>query len=346
MDRAAMDFAREWGIPLCGWCPKGGWAEDYPDPPGLLTDYPELTETPDSDTTQRTKWNMRDCDAILTVVPKGSKDSPGIEVGLDEGEILGKAMFTACGLEDVPEIARWLSSLPDGTELCVGGPRASECENAYEVAKSILDHIASYGLSEPQLYKQLGILTKESDKWKESIPYVSSLLAHESVKIKTKALWLLGEMGLKYPMSVQNIVLEIVSFCDSPVPLLRERAVNALGRIGRGNYQLIEQYWEELFRFATDENPGVRLSFIWASENIAINTPDIYENHMAIYAELLHDPDDKVRMEAPEIFRVIGKRRPEFVKPFEEELRKLSETDNNRVVRIHSLGALKTIETI
>ena len=69
VDRAAMDFARERGIPLCGWCPKNGWAEDYPDPPGLLIDYPELTETPSDDTAQRTKWNMRDCDAILTIIP-------------------------------------------------------------------------------------------------------------------------------------------------------------------------------------------------------------------------------------------------------------------------------------
>ena len=29
---------------------------------------------------------------------------------------------------------------------------------------------------------------------------------------------------------------------------------------------------------------------------------------------LLHDEDDKVRMEAPEIFRILGKRRPEFVR--------------------------------
>ena len=65
VDRAAMDFAREQGIPLCGWCPKGGWAEDYPNPPGVLLDYPELTETPSEGTEQRTKWNMRDCDAIL-----------------------------------------------------------------------------------------------------------------------------------------------------------------------------------------------------------------------------------------------------------------------------------------
>ena len=62
---------------------------------------------------------------------------------------------------------------------------------------------------------------------------------------------------------------------------------------------------------------------------------------MPVFEKLLHDPDDKVRMEAPEIFRVLGKRRPEFVRPFVEELRRISETDSNRVVRIHSLGAIK-----
>ena len=55
VDRAVMDFAKEHGIPLCGWCPKNGWAEDYPDAPGLLADYPELTETPSEGTEQRTK---------------------------------------------------------------------------------------------------------------------------------------------------------------------------------------------------------------------------------------------------------------------------------------------------
>ena len=42
----------------------------------------------------------------------------------------------------------------------------------------------------------------------------------------------------------------------------RERAVNALGRIGRGDYRLIEPFWEDLFRFASDEDPKVRLSFM------------------------------------------------------------------------------------
>ena len=46
-------------------------------------------------------------------------------------------------------------------------------------------------------------------------------------------------------------------------------------------------------------------------------------------------------MEAPEIFRVLGKRRPEFVIPYTEQLQKIAETDNNRVVRVHCLGAVK-----
>ena len=199
-------------------------------------------------------------------------------------------------------------------------------------------------MTEAELYKELGALTKDKDRWKESIPCISSLLTHNAVKIQAKALWLLGEMGLLYPQSVQDAVPAIASFLDSPEPLLRERAGNALGRIGRGDYSMIEPYWTGLFRFAADRDPKVRLAFIWTSENIAANTPDIYEDHMPVFAELLHDTDDKVRMEAPEIFRVLGKRRPDFVRPYVEQLRQISETDENRVVRIHCLGAIKATE--
>lgn len=65
----------------------------------------------------------------------------------------------------------------------------------------------------------------------------------------------------------------------------------------------------------------VRLAFIWASENIATNTPDPYRDRIPVFADLLHDGDDKVRMEAPEIFRVLGKL--------------------YGIVRIHYLGAIK-----
>lgn len=196
-------------------------------------------------------------------------------------------------------------------------------------------------MNETQLYKALGELTKNRNRWKESAPYVSSLLAHDSVKIQAKALWLLGEIGLADPASVQDAVLKIASFLEHPVPLLRARAVTALGRIGRGSFSVIAPWWRGLFCLASDAEAEVRLSFIWASENVAVNTPDIYEKELPIFEKLLYDTDDKVRMEAPEFFRVLGKRRPAFVLPYLNRLQKIAETDDHRVVRLHCLGAIR-----
>lgn len=199
-------------------------------------------------------------------------------------------------------------------------------------------------MTEAELYKSLGALTKNKEAWEKNIPYVESLLTSESVKIKSKALWMLGEMGLAFPSSIKSRVATIASFRNSTEPLLRERAINALGRIGRGCFNSVEPYWNDLFRFAHDEDASVRLAFIWASENIATNTPDPYKDHMPLFAELLHDSDDRVRMEAPEIFRVLGKRRPDFVRPYIERLRSIAETDSNRVVKIHCQGAIRAVE--
>ena len=199
-------------------------------------------------------------------------------------------------------------------------------------------------IAEADLYKKLGQLTKNKDEWESSISDVAGLLKSESSKIQAKALWMLGEMGLQYPDKIKEWVPAISDFLKSVDPLFRERALNALGRIGRADFSLIKPYWKDLFSFAKDEASNVRLNFIWASENIATNTPDIYDGYMEIFAKLLNDPDDKVRMESPEIFRVVGKRQPELVKPYIELLTKISEIDTNRVVRIHSLGAIKAFQ--
>ncbi len=196
-------------------------------------------------------------------------------------------------------------------------------------------------MTESELYKELGALTRNRGGWEANIPRVASLLTSDSLKIRAKALWLLGEMGLAFPTAVEEHVPAVASFCGSEEPILRERAVHALGRIGRGSYPAVEPYWENLFRYAPDRAAGVRLSFIWASENIAVNTPDPYGEYMPVFAGLLRDPDDRVRMEAPEIFRVLGKRRPQFVSPYLGLLRTISESDGNRVVRIHCSGAIR-----
>ena len=197
--------------------------------------------------------------------------------------------------------------------------------------------------SENELYKQISSIYEDKTIWLENIGFISQALYCDSVRIQAKALWVLGEIGLVYSEQIAAHVAEIADFQKSAEPLLRERSVTALGRIGRGDFSLIEAYFAELFSFAADKEPSVRLSFIWASENIATNTPTVYRDYMEIFASLLHDTDKRVRIEAPEIFRVLGKRRPEFVRPFVEQLQQISEIDKNRVVRIHSLGAIKAV---
>lgn len=80
-------------------------------------------------------------------------------------------------------------------------------------------------------------MTRNKKRWEERIPYVNLLLSCESVKIQAKALWLLGKMGLAFPLSIQEHVVAVAAFLDSGEQLLCERAINALGRIGRGVFR-------------------------------------------------------------------------------------------------------------
>ena len=67
-------------------------------------------------------------------------------------------------------------------------------------------------ISESDLYKKLGLLTKNKDEWENSISDVATLLKSDSVKIQAKALWMLGEMGLMYPSKIGEFVPTISDF--------------------------------------------------------------------------------------------------------------------------------------
>jgi hypothetical protein len=145
VDRAALDVAIDRGIAWGGWCPAGGWAEDFPDPPGLLASYPLLRETPDRDPSQRTEWNARDSDAILIITDReGLSGSPGTRHAHEWAEQHGKPLFVApAGEPDAAaRAAAWVRDQrqifgPDMT-LSVGGPRESEAPGIYARAKSLL----------------------------------------------------------------------------------------------------------------------------------------------------------------------------------------------------------------
>ena len=56
---------------------------------------------------------------------------------------------------------------------------------------------------------------------------------------------------------------------------------------------------------------------------------------------MIFDCGQKVRIEVPEIFRVIGKQKPDCVTPYLEKLEWIAQNDENRIVRIHSAGAIR-----
>ncbi|HRV58989.1 MAG: putative molybdenum carrier protein [Solirubrobacterales bacterium] len=139
VDRAALDAGIAIGIPYGGWCPKGGLAEDMPDPPGLLEPYPELTETPSDDVSQRTEWNVRDSDATLIIRPEGSK-SPGTDLTIE----LAARMNRPCRTVDpesndaVAEVLAFIESIGPEAVLNVAGPRESGAPGIYEAARDLL----------------------------------------------------------------------------------------------------------------------------------------------------------------------------------------------------------------
>src|SRR5215208_5705421 len=89
VDRAALDAAVATGTEYGGWCPRGGWAEDLTEPPGLLAAYPLLRETTDDDPAQRTQSNVRDSDATLILTRPGAQ-SPGTELTMAAARELGR----------------------------------------------------------------------------------------------------------------------------------------------------------------------------------------------------------------------------------------------------------------
>ena len=112
-----------------------------------------------------------------------------------------------------------------------------------------------------EILKELREITKTKENWGEVIDDVANKLnENHSVIVKAKILWLLGEMGLNYPLEVKKYVADIADYIDDDCPKLRERSVNALGRIGRADKHLIAPYLEKLQWLAdNDTHPVVRI---------------------------------------------------------------------------------------
>ena len=195
---------------------------------------------------------------------------------------------------------------------------------------------------EKETLKEIRNIQKDKENWKNNIPLVADKLNEDySVKVKAKALWVLGEMGLRHPQEVEEYVDSIARYMEDENPKLRERSINALGRIGRADKDLVIPYLDKIMESRKDKEGSVTLAFVWACENIGTNSPELFCEKLDIFLEMIEDSSEKVRMESPEMFRVIGKRNPDCVKPYLEKLEWYAQNDEHPVVQIHSKGAIR-----
>jgi hypothetical protein len=141
VDRGALDAAIVSQVEYGGWCPKGGWAEDAPMPPGVVAKYPRLRETPSGDPRQRTAWNVRDGDAVLALFDRrGMAISPGTRLAV--------ALATECGKPclcldlDAPasldRALAWLRMEAPLRALNIAGPRESEAPGIYGLSRRFI----------------------------------------------------------------------------------------------------------------------------------------------------------------------------------------------------------------
>lgn len=148
VDRAALDYAVRRGRPYAGWCPRGGWAEDFPDPPGLLVVYTWLTETPSADPAERTAWNVRDSHVTLVLTCGDLNRSPGTLLTRQLAEQLKRPclVFDLADPSAVDEAQDWLDRTAaglgvSGLVLNVAGPRESEAPGISAEAGRFLERL-------------------------------------------------------------------------------------------------------------------------------------------------------------------------------------------------------------
>ncbi|OGV35189.1 MAG: hypothetical protein A3E88_06495 [Legionellales bacterium RIFCSPHIGHO2_12_FULL_35_11] len=157
VDQAVLFTASEFGIPIGGWCPKGGLDENDV---CILDQHPSLMEATTTNPDERTKLNIRDSDGTLIIVPSWplpEKIKDGTKLTIEEAQHRGKPHLIVSLAEKqfaVENILQWVDQNNIHT-LNVGGPRESNCPGVYQETCELfhelfiaLDHQQAYTMGQ------------------------------------------------------------------------------------------------------------------------------------------------------------------------------------------------------
>ncbi len=135
VDRAALDTALKFNLPVGGWCPRGRKAEDGP----ISSRYP-LKETGSDRYQIRTNLNVKDSDGTL-IICRGTP-SGGTALTIKKARQHEKALLILdLQKKTDPEmVCQWLSNNKIAT-LNIAGPRESQTPGIYQESVNILGEI-------------------------------------------------------------------------------------------------------------------------------------------------------------------------------------------------------------
>lgn len=139
VDRAALDAARQRGIPTGGWCPRGRRAED-----GRIPDEYVLSETESASYSQRTERNVNDADGTLIVTAGPLSGGTALTRSLARRSGCAVLVVDLRKEDGFTAVEQWLVANRIRV-LNVAGPRESQQPGIHGQAREwlgmLLDHV-------------------------------------------------------------------------------------------------------------------------------------------------------------------------------------------------------------
>jgi hypothetical protein len=119
-----------------------------PNPPGLLSHYLDLRETPEADPSQRTEWNVRDADRLIVLIDSaGLPVSKGTGFAIETARKLGKPNIVIdMDADGAGVLAMGFIGEGQGPNaVCIAGPRESEAPGIYAKTRTFLGGVLGEG---------------------------------------------------------------------------------------------------------------------------------------------------------------------------------------------------------
>ena len=114
----------------------------------------------------------------------------------------------------------------------------------------------------------------------DDIDFLAKNIRSTDNELVEKIYWAIGQIGINRPEIVKHLINYAFEDLKNECPTIRENALFALGRTGRADINLVKDRIIDIINLYKDNNAKVRMSMIWACENIANSKADLFEPYI------------------------------------------------------------------